>query len=491
MFLADLVSTLVEREALPRSILKDLRTSTNYLALALGYADPASCPIDLTTKPHTTWVTALNAHFEALTAQGRTIGTSTRNNTRTNLRRILRVAGEQGLLSVPVEEPLLAPPTRTAWRSTYRVTGPYRHIYTGKNRDAFGLPQRQWPPSVQAGWQDYQERLRRKIRPVTFQTYAGRLSSYLGYLAHIVGHEPTWEDCFDAEKLEAFVSWHGARSGRESTTLGLSVVIGAAARAKALGLPQARDLAALSRSFPKPDTVHEKRNHSLSLERLLQVARDSLAQGRIPYGTNTHQELRNPGSQRAGRFQKGVMLTMMLHVPVRPRNIREIRLNKNLYKDDDGHWHLDFRGKELKVAMRNGKENVYQIDLNVRAAGLIPVLEEFLADFRPKLPGADTSRYLFLTRHGRMFSGTAFRDEIAEMIAMKTGKRFFPHLIRTVWASTYIKKTGDYTGAAVMLGDTVQMVLKAYHDIEVESYQDRAADFITNLLYPGTAKRTG
>jgi hypothetical protein len=90
-----------------------------------------------------------------------------------------------------------------------------------------------------------------------------------------------------------------------------------------------------------------------------------------------------------------------------------------------------------------------------------------------------------------MFSGTAFRDEIAEMIAMKTDKRFYPHLIRTIWASTYIRKTGDYTGAAVMLGDTVQMVQKAYHDIEVEVYQDRAADFITNLLYPHTARRTG
>src|SRR5262245_219234 len=208
MLLADLVSTLVDRKALPQGILKDLRTSTNYLATALGYAGPAACPVDCATQPLSTWLAALDAHFAALTAQGRVISASTRRNTRTNLRRILRAAGEQGLLTLPPKTPLLTPPRRYLFRLEQKATAPYQETYKPTHvARRFGLAQRDWPPEIAAGWQHYQDTCSDRIRPVTFRTYAGRLTTYLGYIVHEIGRTPTWDDCFDPALLRTFVRW--------------------------------------------------------------------------------------------------------------------------------------------------------------------------------------------------------------------------------------------------------------------------------------------
>lgn len=43
-----------------------------------------------------------------------------------------------------------------------------------------------------------------------------------------------------------------------------------------------------------------------------------------------------------------------------------------------------------------------------------------------------------------------------------TGVAMNPHMVRTIWATEYIKSTRNFIDAAYMLGDTVQTVLKSY-----------------------------
>ena len=43
---------------------------------------------------------------------------------------------------------------------------------------------------------------------------------------------------------------------------------------------------------------------------------------------------------------------------------------------------------------------------------------------------------------------------------MRTGKRFYPHLIRTIWATEFLEEKQDYAVAATMLGDTLAVVMK-------------------------------
>jgi len=47
-------------------------------------------------------------------------------------------------------------------------------------------------------------------------------------------------------------------------------------------------------------------------------------------------------------------------------------------------------------------------------------------------------------------------------VGMRTGVRFHPHMIRTIWASECLEATKDVTLAATMLGDTPAIVMKTY-----------------------------
>ena len=60
---------------------------------------------------------------------------------------------------------------------------------------------------------------------------------------------------------------------------------------------------------------------------------------------------------------------------------------------------------------------------------------------------------------------------------MHTGQRFYPHLIRTIWATEYLEKTQDFTTAATMLGDTLAVVMKTYYDIVHKDHTPKPKPF--------------
>ena len=72
-------------------------------------------------------------------------------------------------------------------------------------------------------------------------------------------------------------------------------------------------------------------------------------------------------------------------------------------------------------------------------------------------------------------------------VALRTGQQFYPHLIRTIWATEYIEKKRDFTGAAYMLGDNVATVLRAYQDILGKDQHAKAKDFLAEALHTGGA----
>jgi integrase len=484
MTLADLFTTLVTRRALHPGRVNNIKTSLGYLASALGRTSPDQCPVDETCRDAETWLPAIETHFATLTAQGKTISAKTRSNTRNNLRAFFRAAAAQGLLAAPLPVPLLTPPRRDVFVRQQRETFPYQETYrptTGPRH--YRLPLREWPPDIQAGWQDYQTRCDGHIRETTFQNYAKFLALYLGYLLRVAGKEPRWEDVFDPAPLRVFVRWQAARVGRASSACGHHVVAAAATIAKVVGHPHAKALADLRRTLRKPARMHIKRHHWVTLAELDAVADACLREGRRPVLDHTSL---HPGARRASQFQKGVMLKLLVRVPLRQRNVREMQLDKNLYQErQTGHWYLNFEGDELKVDARRGQVNKYKLNLSEHTDGLLPVLKEWREEYRPKLPGATASKFLFLTNTGRPFTDRTLHRELAETVAMHTGQRFYPHLIRTIWATEYLKNRetyGDFQGAATMLGDTPQMVMAAYNDVLEEEQHAKAKDFLALAL---------
>ena len=482
MTLADLLTDLDTRGALSPSRGKDLKTSLRYLAAALGHPSLEQCPVDAACRDPQAWSPALEAHFATLEAQGRTISAVTRRNTRNNLRVVFRLAEASGLLTAPLPPRLLARPHRESFERQMQATTPYQATYRPQNGPRyFGLPPAQWPPDIQAGWREYQARCGLRLRETSFQTYTRSLTTYLGYVANICGRTPTWSDVFDVAQLTEFVRWHGARVGRPVRVHGRHIVILIAAMAKVLKHPHARELADLRNTLKPPAPMHTKRAHWVSLAQLEEIAESYLTEGRTPLvdkpGT------RSPGTQRASRFQRGVMLKLLVRIPLRQRNVREMRRDEHLYKDQAGHWQLHFAGDDLKIGTRQGRVNEYNINLSEHCDDLIPVLEEFFTVYRPKLPGSATSRFVFLTQSGRPFRQSSLYTELSVAVAMRTGQRFYPHLIRTIWATEYLTATQDYATAATMLGDTLAVVMKTYYDIVHKDQHAKAKAFLNTALH--------
>jgi integrase len=485
MTLADLLTELDTRGTLSASRAKDIKTSLRYLSTALGQPSLEQCPVDAACREPATWAQALEDHFRVLTAQGRTISAATRRNTRNNLRVVFRLAEAHGLLAAPLPPRLLSKPRRGVFERQQRETSPYQTTYSPQTGPRyFGLPQDAWPPDIQAGWRAYQAQCGLRLRESSFRTYKKGLATYLGYHATICGRTPTWDDLFDVTQLTEFLRWYAARLQRPISVHARQVVVMAAAIANVLKHPHARALADFRNELPTPAPLHIKRAHWVSLARLEAVAEDCLAEGRVPYVVRPRD--RFPGVRRATQFQRGVMLKLLVRVPLRQRNVRELRLDKNLYQDQEGHWQLSFSGDELKIGERQGRANTYDVDLSDDRPDFIPVLEEFLQVHRRRLPGSATSPFLFLTYHGRQFNEQAVGGELSSIVSRYTGQRFYPHLIRTIWATEYLEDhPGDFATVAEMLGDTLAVVMKTYYDIDKKAQRAKAKAFLSTALHTG------
>lgn len=57
-----------------------------------------------------------------------------------------------------------------------------------------------------------------------------------------------------------------------------------------------------------------------------------------------------------------------------------------------------------------------------------------------------------------------------------------PHMIRTVWATEYIKSTKNFIDAAYMLGDRVETVLHSYANLLDEDCGKRANSWLSTTL---------
>jgi hypothetical protein len=490
MTFADLLTTLEAHGALTPSRVKDVRTSLRYLAQALGHGSIDVALVDDACRDPARWTKALETHFATLEAAGQVVSPITRRNTRNNLRAVFRAAEAQGLLAAPLPSRLLKPQLPyDQWRDEHGATTPYPITYRGIQKQRYALRQDQWPPDIVAGWTAYRRACGMRVRETTFGKYARELTTYFGYIAHVVGRTPVWEDLFDKDQVIDFVQWHAKRLGSNLTAHGRHTARDISTIANVIKHPNHAKLLEFSSGLPPAKGVHVKQNHMLPLDLLDEVAHTLMAEGRLPLVKARRNGLRM-GLQRASRFQCGLILALLVRVPLRQRNIREMKLGpgrSNLYQDQaTGKWQLHFEGDELKVGhRRRGAVNVYHVPLSEYCPEWVALLEEFLTTYRPCLQNGGSEPYVFLTRSGKPYSVEKLYESLAIPVARRTCRRFYPHLIRTMWATAYLNHPdthGDFQGAATMLGDTLAMTIQAYSEpLEVEQ-QMKAKGFLAKVL---------
>jgi hypothetical protein len=481
MTLMELLTTMETQGTIPASRVKDVQTSMRYLARALGKDSPEQCQEADFVLPTAAWKEKLDTYFLAQQQQGKTISPHTLRNTRNNLSFLFRTAHEHALLSTP--QPLPQPLyTRRAAYERSTQTSPYAEHWHAIHKLSYRLPFEQWPPDIQTAWRTYCESRQLEVRPITLHNNQKHLSPYIGFLVNIEGRSPQWDDLFDVPALDRFVRWHSQQLHVRLSPQAQMTVQTLKTLASQLDHPGFTAIKTYNHRLPTPDPLHDKQRNLLTLHDLERVGLALLQDAHKPM-TTLCMKTKILGLRGALRHQHALMLRLLVRVPLRSRNIREMRLEKNLYQDDVGHWHLHFSGGELKIGTRNGRTNTYHVDLTDYCPDLLPHLEEFLNIYRRRIPNAATSPFVFLTQRGNPYDMHKLYEALSTNVFQRTDKRFYPHLIRTIWASEYLATKGATVEvAAAMLGDTPQMVYQRYYETQEKKAHARASEFLTAAL---------
>jgi hypothetical protein len=461
----------------PASVQKDLKTHIRFLAQALDYSDPKSCPLEACLKPLPELYQCLEVW---LTAQQK--GPHTIRNTKNSVSRLFRLAEMQRLFSL-----LPAQPKR---RFKFDDV-PHRFRDTTRLHDQSHLPRRVWPAALEAEFARFSQwatdplvdgrdaKLRK--REVTVNTYEHIFETYFGYLHHQLHIQPVrFDHLCNLALLERFILWHINEKWKRPTRTAHTLVKCVRAMASQyLGdVALAEALKALRKRLPPLRPVYNKNDAWISLQELQTVAA-ALWPTTTPAALIAHykggRSAAGAGRKSAARAGISLMLQLWIHIPYRQRNMREMQLDHNLYKTTEGHWRIRFASDELKIASKQGHPNVFDLPLPVL---LIPVLESYLTTWRPILAHIRNATEVFLNHHGRPYTIKTVNHVIKGHIYSYTGRLWHPHIMRTIWATEWIRTSGDFMTAAIMLNDRLETVIKNYSHLRDENVAEKAFEWV-------------
>jgi integrase len=326
-----------------------------------------------------------------------------------------------------------------------------------------------------------------------------RIAGFAVHYQHLPAELLTLRDLCDPALVHAFVTWWvEERCGKLTASLRMVVIhLEVIARHWIKDLAYAEALKDLLRGdLAVADAVRDKQTRWLSLAQI-----DAVGQTVYPLNpTRVHdfweartiqRHLTDPAryplpskscdlTRYAYWVGVSLILRFLVRRPLRQRNIREMRLQRNLYKDHDGLWRIRFSGQELKVDRRDGGVNRYECEF---PSDLVPLLVEYLTVWRPRLAKAG-EEHVFLNSKGRPFSANRLTGVVAVTTMRFARVGVTPHMIRDIFATEYLKQNpGDAAGVAKRLGNTIQVVYKHYAHLLDQEADTRADNFLDGILH--------
>ncbi len=371
----------------------------------------------------------------------------------------------------------------------------FRRVLSGpcNNKTSYGLAREDWNETLRAEFDTYRrwrtsafnlDRPKKMLqREITFSKSLYEFEGYFGYLAahqSIPAVDLRLSHVANAPLVRAYVEWHAETRTQNRPSRYMQKSVGAfysiaryylkapadqwlalGALRQACAPKQRRDDRAIRNTLTAVDEVGIREKPAVA--DLKSISR-RFAQIRL-----------------ALRAQRSLILRLLVRRPLRSRNIREMKLDHNLLKEN-GQWWIEFQGDELKVGEIRGRLNIYR---QLFPSELVPQLEEFLTVWRPLLPGQHR-RELFTTQSGLVFTEDTLNAEVKKTIYAYTERATNIHQLRHIWATEYILETQDFITAAEMLGDRVETVLQHYADLR-RADAGRVADPVIEQIVAGQA----
>jgi hypothetical protein len=495
VMLQELLEKVIYQDVLRPSRIAPLRTAVKQYAAMLG-KEACHCPPNLYQLPDDLRNQLIESKTQA------TLSVHTIRNLKNNISLLLRIGVQRGYLQVPERrsEPL-------SWSTRRRLKGG-RDGWRPIARPESVAPVNRWllplPPILTNEFHELYDWFTKPFvpdrparvqkRPATMQDQLRVLQCMAGFLAYEQHRDPetlTIRDLIAPTTVQAYIAWWIERRGQVTETMKFHLIVLRTVAQYWLKDEQATaGISRLMRTLPAPTSVRDKQSRMLSPAQL-----DQIGQAQYPYNARRlledkglerylHKHLDNPvapPSKYDKRFtwrriavwvEYSLILRFLVRIPLRIRNIVEMQLGRNLVQLPNGRWQLQFRGTELKVARRDGRENEL---VRLWPEDLQPLLEEWLTVWRPKLVSPAGHKFVFCSSYGRPYREGALSQAIKRTTYVWSGIAVNPHLIRDIWATEYLKSGGKTHVAARLLGNTVQTVHHHYAHL-LDQDADREAD---------------
>jgi len=365
------------------------------------------------------------------------------------------------------------------------------------NKTSFGLACEDWNETLRTEFETYRrwrtsafnlDRPKKMLqRELTFNKSIYEFEGYFGYLAahqNIPIADLRLLHVANSSLVRAYVEWHTETRTKNKPSRYMQKSVGGfySVARYYLNVPSDQWLALSAlRQACAPKCTRDSRTVRNTL-----TAIDEVGAIEKPAVVDLERTPQRFGRIRlALRAQRSLIVRLLVRRPLRSRNIREMKLNHNLLKEN-GQWWIEFQGDELKVGEIHGRLNIYRQPF---PSELVPQLEEFLTVWRPLLPG-ELRREIFTTRGGLAFAEDTLNTEVKKVIYAYTERATNIHQLRHIWATEFILATQDFITAAEMLGDRVETVLQHYADLR-RADAGRVADRVIEQLIAGKSPALG
>ena len=521
--LQEIFDGLCTSEAIPKTRYKDVLTALRYLAAA---HDSTPEVLSLMPEMEQTYKAVLRDY---LTAQKK--GPSTIRNSIQGVGQFLR-AYHQLPANTPIQQ--LTPRNRLfeAARKEMGEKSPYAH-QGWMTHSKYTILRKHWPEHITAAYEPFEHQRRREVRQATLDNYVTGVCTLLGYLGmsaeerlqhlppeayaklqlkryaedlRLIRSAPqtvAWDDLFVVEHIRSFVCWHVWRAHAPAdakvrerppstpTTLGIRVAETMLTIAHTLGRSKDHEVINAYRwSLHPPEKRHDKSApyHQFSFAELERIGRQLMEEARCmnidPNHWRGEDFTIHPGGLAASRFMVGLVMMLGWRIPMRARNWTECLIDTHLLHDN-GVWRFRFKGDDLKVGMRpNGKPNLFEMEIPPEC---VPSLEEYLHVWRPRLPLAQEDRHLLLALRGE--GGMLKVRDLCVKLKVHTyrlaGKRFFTHLLRTIFTSNMLSNGMDINSVAFGVGDLPSTVWQAYNELQGGKHQQSLQEAYRRALTNG------
>ena len=331
-------------------------------------------------------------------------------------------------------------------------------------------------------------------RDITAHDRRGHVSRIAGYAVlyeQMVPESLTLEQLCDPAFLARFADWYLER--RQKSTDGLRDLIGTMHTISRHWLKNQALIEGIRGVFaglPPAEAVIDKESIWLDLEELERIGESRHPRnarhldGSTPWVTWLQKHIDDPRTFPVEQWRKTVpirgavtlryyavwaeislMLRLWVRRPLRQRNMREMQLGTNLIPQPNGEYVMLFKGEELKVARRGKHLNRWEAHF---PKALLPLLDDYLHLWRPKIIPSPDFPYLFCNSRGRPYRTSLLTGLIEATTWEFTQGRgagavaVNPHQIRSLFGTQMGLAGLNAVDLAQLLGDNLQMVYEKY-----------------------------